>query len=366
MVLRNFLVKWRAYFLTKKITLKNKPTVIKTVGLKNRVAIMGGSFNPFHLGHENSLKTVQKKFAIDQTILVPAYQVPLKEEDTSVSASQRLEMLNKVFIEKKSYLIDKQELNRKGMSYSYRTVTQMEKKYKNSDLFFIIGLDQFEIFDQWKNFFSILKKVNLIVTSRSPNKFPKTISECPQELNPFLKKKNLNKISLKGSDKIIYFVQLKDIDISSSLVRKKVREKKSITNLVPTPVASYIKEHNLYCESKQEDEQDLKKISAFCIQELEDRKAFDVKAFDLSKHPTPFELGIVASGSNTMQVRSLAQHLKRQMREVLGLKPLSEEGEIESNWIVQDYGDIVIHIFYDYARSLYRLEDLWSQKTSRD
>ena len=323
---------------------------------------MGGSFNPFHLGHDNSLSTIQKKFKINKMIIVPAYQVPLKKEESQVLVEHRLEMLKKIFGKKKDFIIDEQEITRKGISYSYKTINHIVKQYKDSEIYFIIGLDQFKIFDQWKNFSSILKKINLIVTSRSKDKMPKKISDCPQGLKPLLKRKSLNKILLKDSEKVIHLCSIKNIDISSSLIREKIAAKQSIKNLVPSAVATYIKKHKLYTQIETGN---IQKFVSFCVEELENKKAFDIQTFDLRKHPLPFDVGIVASGTNTRQVKFLAKHLKKQIKDVFDFQLLSEEGQEESSWIVLDYGDVVVHIFYDYVRGNYQLEDLWKSSRSK-
>ncbi len=317
---------------------------------------MGGGFDPFHFGHKNSLLTVKKFFNLDKIIIIPTFQTPLKGKNTD--SFHRLQMLKRVFAKDKQIFIDDQEILRGGISYSYKSCNQIVKQNKDSEIFLIIGFDQLKIFDQWKNFAKILEQTNLIVTSRLKTPFFNKISEFPKKMQKHLKRKYGSKVFLKNSTKIIYFCQLKDKNISSSLVRDRLRSGKSIKHLVPSTVSSYIKENNLYMTV----EDDLKDKISFCKEELKKKKAFDVEEFDLTHFNLPFLSAVIASCSNTTQAKSLANFIKKRMQEKFGLKVLSEEGKTESRWIVLDYGDMVVHIFYDYTRKIYNLESLWGSR----
>ena len=132
-----------------------------------KTAVMGGSFNPFHLAHLNSLLTVRETFKMDQILLIPSFKTPLKSPEEELEPSHRLEMLVKSVKKYPFIKVDTQEIERKGLSYTYKTVQELYKKRQaNEELFFIMGLDQFYAFDQWKHYQKILEKVNLIVTSR--------------------------------------------------------------------------------------------------------------------------------------------------------------------------------------------------------
>ena len=329
-----------------------------------KTAVMGGSFDPFHLAHLNSLLTVKEKFQMDQVLLIPSFKTPLKNKTPSSSALHRLNMLKKIVAPYSFIKIDSQEISRKGLSYTYKTIQELCKKRKKEELFFIMGLDQFSIFDCWKNYEEILKKSHLIVTSRPGLKFPKRRSDFPKKIQSFIKShylkdellKDVKKISYKENFKDIYFLPLKDMDISSSDIRQRVKRKKMISHLIHPEINSYIKENQLYT---LEEEENQKTWIDFITKELEAKKAYDIECYDLRSKPLPFSFALIASTSNVRQTKALAQHLKKKIRETFNLKPLNEEGEESSRWIVLYYGDIVLHLFYDYTRSFYKLEELW-------
>ncbi len=319
---------------------------------------MGGSFNPFHLAHLNSLLTVREQFSLKNIIVIPSFQSPLKNE-SAINPSYRLEMLKKTLSPYPFIKLDDQEIRRRGVSYTHKTITQLSKGKNKEELFFIMGLDQFYIFDRWKNFKQILKKINLIVTSRPGLFFPKTMADLPQGLKPLVKKRQSKGISLKDSEKKIYFCSLKDMDIGSSYIRQRLKEGREVNHLVPNAVDFYIKEKKLYTSEEEEFEGQTQELIDFSVKELKKKKAYDIKSFDLRSRPLPFSFGLIVSGSNTRQTKALAVHIKKQIKKHFGLKPMNEEGQTESRWIVLDYGDVVIHIFYDYTKKFYKLEELW-------
>ena len=150
------------------------------------------------------------------------------------------------------------------------------------------------------------------------------------------------------------------MDISSSDIRERAKNKISFSHLIPQEVGFYIRENQLYIE---EENKKTKSLIDFIVKELEAKKAYDIECFDLRLKPLPFSFGLIASASNMRQTKTLAQNLKKKIKEVFKLKPLSEEGGESSRWIVLDYDDLVLHLFYDYTRKFYNLEELW-KKTS--
>lgn len=213
-----------------------------------KTGIMGGSFNPCHLAHLNSVLTVKKQFHLDNILLIPTYKTPLKKQKKLLSVSHRLKILD-LSIKKYPFIqIDDQEIQRQGISYSYQTINQLLKtQYR--DLFFIIGLDSFYSFDQWKNFKNILQKTRLIVTSRLKYHFPKSISQCPKCLQNLIYKINDKQIILqKNQGYSINFCYLKDMCISASQIRQRIQKNLSLDHLLSKNVQTYIKKTRCYLD----------------------------------------------------------------------------------------------------------------------
>lgn len=329
---------------------------------------MGGSFDPFHLAHLNSLLTVKEKFSLDYILLVPSFKTPLKSKIKEINPIHRLEMLKQVVKNYPFMSVDDQEINRKGVSYTYKTINELFKERKQEELFFIMGLDQFYLLNQWKNYKTILQKINLIVTSRPGNQFPTKISDFPLGLKEIIKNKKSDYVELKpikssSKDKVqegkhIYFCKLRDMDISSSDVKSRLLKGKEFSHLLSTEVGLYIKQNKLYTDKVKAPDY-TQALLKFSVQELIKKKAYDIKCYDLRERPLPFSFAVIAIASNTRQTKAIAKHLKKKITEGFNLKVWSEEGLESAKWIVLDYGDFVFHIFYDYTRKFYNLEELW-------
>ncbi|MFP3928966.1 MAG: ribosome silencing factor [Desulfobacteraceae bacterium] len=95
-----------------------------------------------------------------------------------------------------------------------------------------------------------------------------------------------------------------------------------------------------------------------CLRLVKERKALDPLLFEAEALTSLTDYFLVTSGGSTRQVQAIAGHLSRKMREA-GLKPLGVEGEEEGRWVLMDFGDVVIHVFYQPVREFYDLEGLW-------
>ena len=95
-----------------------------------------------------------------------------------------------------------------------------------------------------------------------------------------------------------------------------------------------------------------------CFSFIKERKAIDPMLLDVGRLTSITDYFIIASGSSTRQVQAIANHLLRKMRQA-GFKAMGVEGETEGQWILTDFGDVVVHIFYQPVRAFYDLEGLW-------
>lgn len=95
-----------------------------------------------------------------------------------------------------------------------------------------------------------------------------------------------------------------------------------------------------------------------CVNIILERKAIDLALFEVEKLTPITDYFLIASGTSSRQVQAIAQHLEKRMKEE-GFIPFGIEGKKEGHWILLDYGDIVIHLFYQPVREFYDLEGLW-------
>jgi nicotinate-nucleotide adenylyltransferase len=188
-----------------------------------KIAILGGSFNPIHIGHLILANTVCEEFNLDKIIFVPCYIQPLKSNKDFASAEDRLAMIKLAIQNNPKFELSDIEIKRKGKSYTVDTLKYFKQKY--DDLYFVIGADNIKDFHRWKEPDTILKLAKLIVTNRGgiEQKIPKR---------------------LRG--KKIFVCKIPDIEISSTLIRNNTRSNKSIKYLVPEKVEKYIIKNKLY------------------------------------------------------------------------------------------------------------------------
>jgi len=322
-----------------------------------RIGLFGGTFNPVHVGHLQVLQSVRNRVGLDKVYVIPAAQNPNKLAIEGPSPEQRLEML-KIGLGGLEFVeIDDQELKRGGVSYSIQTVQSYSKTTAPENLFLIIGLDQLEEFDRWKDFSQILSLCNLIVCSRPGHQMPITAEELPEGLRPLVAEFDRSFIQL-NTGRSIEFVRMTDVDVSSNEIRKRLRIGRSVDRHLTIPVEEYIRENKIYGEFKERISNYLE-FTQFCAEKLNARKAISVRGFDLRHMDAPTEFTLVASGTSTRHTGALAELLVREVKEEYNVLPQSVEGLSEGRWVLLDYGALIVHVFYDYVRQEYRIEELW-------
>ncbi len=332
--------------------------MVENIDPNARVGLFGGTFNPLHMGHINALTTVYSRMKLDEVIVVPAAQNPLKAQIDGASGEQRLEMLRRGLTEFEEFVrIDASELERGGPSYTIDTVRDYAKVVAPENLFLIVGLDQFNDFDRWKDFAKILELANLIVVTRPGYQLPFSEEDMPEGLRPLTAAFDRAFIQL-STGRTIEFVRLQDKDISASDVRKRLRSGRNVDAQMSIGVEEYIREQNLYAPIGPLIG-DYADFAKFCANVLFDRKAINVRAFDLTGTEAATEYALIASGTSTRHATSLAEAVQRAVKDEFNVFPMSIEGTQEGRWVLLDYGSLIVHVFYDFVRQEYRLEDLW-------
>lgn len=329
---------------------------------RERIGIFGGTFNPVHMGHVNALTTVHARMKLAKIYVMPAARNPLKPETEGPTDQQRLEMLERGLSEFPFLEVSDMEIKRGGASYTIDTVQEFAKTVRPEDLFLIVGLDAFEELDKWKSFEKILELANIIVVTRPNHTLPFSEDDLPAGLRPLVAAFDRQYVAL-SSGRSIEFVRLNDLDISATDVRKRLRSNRNVDRQLSIKVEEYIRENALFAPLGPRIG-DYEAFTKFCAQALWDKKAINVRGFDLRASETATEFTLIASGTSTRHAQSLAESVQRAVKEEFNVLPQSSEGAGEGRWVLLDYGSLIVHVFYDFVRQEYRLEDLW--KTGRD
>lgn len=328
--------------------------------MSNRIGIFGGTFDPFHYGHLNSILTVAERFDLDKVHVVPTDVSPLRVQTDGPGREHRLAMLKRgVAGQEDRIMVDPREMDRGGVSYTIDTINSLLADKSDATPVLIIGMDQFIKFDQWREFDRILSLVDLVVTSRPGMELPYSLDDWPLPVRALVADFDGKQAILKNG-RVVSFVQLEDVEASGTEIRKKLRLGQNVHGLVPPGVDEYIRENKLY-ESVQRRIGDFEKFAAYCAGILNDKGGVNVQTYDLRDRAAPSEFTVIVSGTSTRHASALADHLIKEVKREYGVWPENIEGQSEGRWVVVDYGALIVHAFYDFVRQEYKLENLWTK-----
>ena len=221
------------------------------------IGVMGGTFDPIHLGHLRAAEEIYWAFALDRITFVPAARPPHKEEEFEASALHRYEMVSLATVYTPYFSVSPIELSRPGRSYSVETLREFRKLYgEESVIYFIMGVDAFLDIATWKEARELLALAQVIVTARPGWRLDEVersmTSEQRQLLgNPRFEYVNISDITRETAKahhepRPVLLVEVVSLDISSSEIRQLVKEGRSIRYLVADTVAAYIGKNRLY------------------------------------------------------------------------------------------------------------------------
>lgn len=211
-----------------------------------KTALFGGSFDPVHNGHISAARAVWEKLGADRVVLVPNYQNPLKEQAARASAEERLEMLRLAVAGMEGLEVSRIETERGAPSHTAQTLRLWRRREGNGSLWFVMGRDLFSSVAEWRDFEEIFEKTNIAVISRrgvsAEAAPPFEIKDCFLYDGEGMETVRFNHKS--GSR--LWFVKIDAPDISSTLVRNRVRDGGGFERLVPSAVADFIRQNKLY------------------------------------------------------------------------------------------------------------------------
>ena len=185
---------------------------------KKRIGIFGGSFDPIHMGHLIICNIIKEELKLDKIIFVPTYRSPHKGASKFTSPQIRYKMVKLAIEDNEGFEISDYEIKQNRSVYSIETIDHMQKTYPRCELFLIVGSDSYNDLPQWKDPTLIKSKVKLVVATRDNKK----VSEND------------------------YLAKTPNIEISSTMIRERLKRKLSIKYLVNSKVEHYIYEKDLY------------------------------------------------------------------------------------------------------------------------
>ena len=194
-----------------------------------KIGIMGGTFDPIHYGHIVTAAKVKKGFGLDEVVFVPSGNPPHKKERVITAAKHRLNMVNLAVEGIRGFSVSTMEIDRKGYSYALDTVNGFYRLYgEDTDLYFITGADAIAEIATWHRADELMAKCRFIASARPGYHFDEE-----------------HAIAEKYKDRVVLFPET-NIAVSSSEIRQRIAEGRSVTSMLPEKVEDYIREHHLY------------------------------------------------------------------------------------------------------------------------
>jgi nicotinate-nucleotide adenylyltransferase len=198
----------------------------------DRVGILGGTFDPIHLGHLIVGEAAGERLGLDRLIFMPAGSPRLKEQEPSATPQQRLAMARLAVDDNPCFEVGGHEVERPGLTYTVDTLEELRRGLEDdAQLYFIVGMDALEQFDRWKEPERLLDLCSLVVVNR--------VGHQRVDVNDFV-----GRYPQAGPG--LTLLNAPRVEISSTEIRRRVSEGQSVKYLTPAPVEEYIRREGLY------------------------------------------------------------------------------------------------------------------------
>lgn len=200
--------------------------------MKRKIGVMGGTFDPIHVGHLVAAEAVRIEYGLDQVIFVPAANPPHKQEQSVTPAIHRYIMTTMATCSNPYFHVSPIELDRPGPSYTIDTIYELIRHYgKKAQIYFITGADAIQEIPSWDRIEELLGLCHFIAATR-PGCLP-TVDNIKEHFGAL------------GAARI-HRLTTPELEISSTDIRERVKKGYSIKYIVPESVENYILKEALY------------------------------------------------------------------------------------------------------------------------
>lgn len=197
-----------------------------------KTGIMGGTFNPLHNGHMALANAAKEQLGLDAVLFLPSGQSYMKQKEDIASKNVRLEMVCRAVSGNPDYFVSDMELKRKGNTYTFETLEQLNREFPGTEFYFILGADCLYNIEKWREPERIFASCTLVSAVRN-NVTPSELKERCEYLQ-------------KEYDARIILLDFEEMDISSTEIRNAVFQGRDISEKVPKEVADFIASRRLY------------------------------------------------------------------------------------------------------------------------
>ena len=358
------------------------------------VGLLGGTFDPVHVGHLALAHAALEQLALDRVVFVPAARPPHKLGEPISPAQDRLAMVAAAIEDEPRFAVSRAELDRPGPSFTVDTVEEIVEAARAGgrplDLTLVMSAEAFAELPTWHEPRRLLELARIAVGPRPGHAAPDPgwLDQRWPEL----------------ADRVTA-LDMPLVEVSASHIRARVAADRPIEGLVPPPVAAYIQGHDLYRKQPIQEgpavtdpieqtpsrsatrprprraaveaapnadglpkrgaktstsERPPLEVARRIVELAEDKKAADIILLDLAGLTTVADAFVICSGGSERQLEAIADGVLEGMR-AEKIRPIGREGTAASHWVLVDFGSVVVHIFTPPERDYYSLEKHWAE-----
>ena len=359
-----------------------------TLGPRSRIGILGGTFDPVHLGHLAIAEATRTALELERVLFLPAGTPPHKQGEVDTPAANRVAMVELAIAGHPGFEVSRVDVDRPGPSYTADSVERIAATERvagrEPDLFLIISVESLAELPDWH------EPTRLLATSR--------IAVVPRPGHPRPDPAWIE-ASFPGQADRIVTIDGPRLAISSTDIRERIATGRTVRQLLPAAVARYIVDHGLYRPPSQVqpepeesqpvtdpalaprpdglprresrpprhaarpaavDERSSLEIARRVVELAEDKKAADIVLLDLSALTTLADYFVICSGGSERQLDAIADGIIGGLRDEK-VRPIGREGLAASHWVLVDFGSVIVHVFTPPERDFYQLEKHWSE-----
>lgn len=194
------------------------------------IAIFGGGFDPIHNGHIACIQTALKQLPIEKLYLLP-YAISPHKLKPFFSNKVRLRLLKLAIRDLNNVMIDTQEINQKQPNYTIDTLENLSKKYAGETIILLMGADSFSKLNTWKNYQKLANYCHIAVVNRPQHAIKNCHNFTLTDTSSLLHKTNHG---------LLFLMNEPSIELSSHLIRDKIKKKEALNNLLPDQLIKYL------------------------------------------------------------------------------------------------------------------------------
>ncbi|KIL44476.1 nicotinate-nucleotide adenylyltransferase [Jeotgalibacillus soli] len=187
---------------------------------KKKVGILGGTFNPPHIGHLIMANEVYHAMSLDEVRFMPSQIPPHKKIAGGTTSEQRIRMIELSIADVSYFSLEQIEFERSGPSYTFDTMMLLKQREPDVDFYFIIGGDMIDYLPKWYRIEELIREIKFIGIPRSG--------------------------AMGESHYSIHMVKSPMVDVSSTLLRERLKQGKNVSFLLPDAVSDFISKEGLY------------------------------------------------------------------------------------------------------------------------